>query len=107
MPGPMGRRGPAAERAKDFKGTIKRLIIYIAHERIALVIAIACAIGSVVFNVMGPRILGQATTELFQGLAAKVAGTGTIDFTRIGTILLTLLGLYVLAASSTSSRAGS
>ncbi len=98
MPGPMGRRGPAAERAKDFKGTIKRLIIYIAHERIALVIAIACAIGSVVFNVMGPRILGQATTELFQGLAAKVAGTGTIDFTRIGTILLTLLGLYVLAA---------
>ena len=98
MPGPMGRRGPAGERAKDFKGTIKRLISYIAHERVALLIAIACAIGSVVFNVIGPRILGQATTKLFEGIALKVAGTGSIDFTGIGRILATLMCLYVTSA---------
>ena len=97
MPGHRGR-GPATERARDFKGTIIKLIRYIAHERIALVVAIACAMGSVVFNVMGPRILGQATTELFQGIAAKVAGTGSIDFGAVGAILATLLGLYVAAA---------
>ena len=98
MPGPMGR-GPASERAKDFKGTIKKLVAYIAHERIALIIAIVCAIASVVFNVLGPRILGQATTELFQGLAAKVTGTGGIDFTKIGYILAGLLCLYVTSAA--------
>lgn len=98
MPGPMGRRGVASERAKDFKGTIRKLISYIAHERVALVIAIACAIGSVVFNVMGPKILGQATTELFSGIAAKVTGTGSIDFVKIGYILATLLCLYITAA---------
>ena len=94
MPGPMGR-GAASERAKDFKGTIKKLIAYIAHERVALVVSIACAIASVIFNVLGPRILGQATTELFNGLAAKVMGTGSIDFTKIGYILSMLLCLYV------------
>lgn len=98
MPGPMGR-GPASERAKDFKGTIKKLVAYIAHERIALIIAIVCAVASVVFNVLGPRILGQATTELFQGLAAKVTGTGGIDFTKIGYILAGLLCLYVTSAA--------
>ena len=97
MPGPMGR-GAAAERAKDFKGTIKKLVAYIAHERVALVISIVCAIASVVFNVVGPRILGQATTELFQGISAKVMGTGSIDFTRIGYILAGLLCLYVTSA---------
>ena len=98
MPGPMGHRGPAAERAKDFKGTLKKLIRYIAHERIALIVAIACAVISVVFNVVGPRVLGEATTELFNGIAAKVAGTGGIDFGRIGFILASLLCLYVTAA---------
>ncbi|MBM6682490.1 ABC transporter ATP-binding protein [Collinsella intestinalis] len=97
MPGPMGR-GAASERAKDFKGTIKKLIAYIAHERVALVVSIACAIASVIFNVLGPRILGQATTELFNGLAAKVMGTGSIDFTKIGYILSMLLCLYVTSA---------
>ena len=94
----MGNRGPAAERAKDFKGTIRKLVIYIAHERVALIIAIVCAIASVVFNVLGPRILGQATTELFNGLAAKVMGTGSIDFAKIGYILAGLLCLYITAA---------
>lgn len=98
MPGPMGRRGPAAERAKDFKGTIKQLVSYIAHERIALVVAIACAVGSVIFNVMGPKILGQATTKLFEGIASKVAGTGSVDFEAIGRILATLMCLYITSA---------
>lgn len=95
----MGNRGVAAERAKDFKGTIKKLVAYIAHERIALIVAIVCAIASVVFNVMGPRVLGEATTELFNGLAAKVMGIGSIDFGRIGTILASLLCLYLTAAA--------
>lgn len=95
----MGNRGVAAERAKDFKGTIKKLVAYIAHERIALIVAIVCAIASVVFNVMGPRVLGEATTELFNGLAAKVMGTGSIDFGRIGIILASLLCLYLTAAA--------
>lgn len=86
------------ERAKDFKGTMVKLVRYIAHDRLALTIAIVCAVGSVIFNVIGPRILGQATTELFNGIAAKVAGTGSIDFGAIGTILLTLLGLYLVSS---------
>ena len=98
MPGPMGHRGPASERAKDFKGTLVKLIAYIAKERAALIIAIVCAIASVAFNVLGPRVLGEATTELFEGLAAKVMGTGSIDFGKIGTILASLLCLYVTAA---------
>ena len=98
MPGPMGRRGPATEKAKDFKGTIAKLIRYIAHEKIKLFAAIAFAIASVCFNVWGPRILGQATTELFNGLAAKVAGTGSIDFGLVGAILGFALTIYISSA---------
>ena len=98
MPGPMGRRGPATEKAKDFKGTIAKLVRYIAHEKIKLFVAIAFAIASVCFNVWGPRILGQATTELFNGLGAKIAGTGSIDFTLIGAILGFALTIYVSSA---------
>ena len=98
MPGPH-RRGPASERARDFKGTLKHLVIYLAHERIPLVIALVCAVASVVFNVVGPRILGQATTKLFEGVAAKVMGTGSIDFAGIGYILAGLLCLYVTSAA--------
>ena len=97
MPGPMGR-GPATEKAKDFKGTIVKLVRYIAHEKIKLFVAIAFAIASVCFNVWGPRILGQATTELFNGLAAKIAGTGGIDFTLVGAILGFALTIYVSSA---------
>ena len=97
MPRPGGNR-PASERAKDFKGTIRKLIIYISHERIALIVALICAIVSVLFNVVGPRVLGQATTELFSGLMAKVAGTGSIDFQKIGMILIGLLCLYVASS---------
>ena len=98
MPGPM-RNTPATEKAKDFKGTIAKLVRYIAHEKIKLFAAIAFAIASVCFNVWGPRILGQATTQLFNGLAAKIAGTGSIDFTLIGAILGFALTIYVSSAA--------
>ena len=98
MPGP-AHRGPASERARDFSGTLKQLVAYLARERIALVIALVCAIASVIFNVVGPRILGQATTKLFEGLAAKVMGTGSIDFAGIGYILAGLLCLYLTSAA--------
>ena len=91
-----GRRnhGPV-QKSKDFKGTIKKLLAYIAPERIALVVVLIFAILSVCFNVVGPRILGNATTELFNGIVAKVTGTGGIDFGRIGYILTCLMCLYL------------
>lgn len=96
MPGHMGHgRGPATEKAKDFKGTLLKLIRYIAHDKFRLSIAIACAIGSVAFNVYGPRVLGRATTELFNGIAAKIGGTGGVDFGAIGLILGTALTIYI------------
>lgn len=96
MPGHMGHgRGPATEKAKDFKGTLLKLIRYIAHDKFRLLIAIACAIGSVAFNVYGPRVLGRATTELFNGIAAKIGGTGGVDFGAIGLILGTALTIYI------------
>lgn len=97
-----GRRhmgGPgAAEKAKDFKGTIKKLIKYIASYKVALVFVTIFAIGSTIFNIVGPKVLSKATTEIFNGLVAKVQGTGGIDFDKIGTVLIILLGLYLLSA---------
>ena len=87
------------EKPKDFKGTIRNLIRYMGAYRIALVAVIIFAIGSTVFNVIGPKILGNATTELFSGLLKKLTGQGEIDFSRIGAILLGLMGLYVLSAA--------
>lgn len=94
-------RGPGApvEKPKDFKGTIRNLIKYMGAYRIALVAVMIFAIGSTVFNVIGPKILGNATTELFSGLVNKLTGKGEIDFSRIGAILLGLMGLYVLSAA--------
>lgn len=93
-----GRGMVPGEKAKDFKGTIGRLLAYMGKFKFALIGVLLFAVGSTVFNVVGPKILGQATTELFQGLMAKVQGTGGIDFGKIGMILLLLLGLYVLSA---------
>lgn len=96
MPGHMGHgRGPVTEKAKDFKGTLLKLIRYISHDSFRLCVAIACAIGSVAFNVYGPRVLGRATTELFNGIAAKIGGTGGVDFDAIGLILATALTIYI------------
>ena len=91
-------RMQAGEKPKDFKKSMGKMIRYIGSYKFAVLLVMIFAIGSTVFNVIGPKILGKATTEVFQGLAAKIAGTGSIDFTRIGRILLFLLGLYALSA---------
>ena len=99
MPGHMPHgHGPATEKAKDFKGAVVKVVRYIAHDKLALFVAIACAVGSVAFNVMGPRVLGEATTELFRGIAAKVGGTGGVDFALIGRILATVLCIYITSS---------
>ena len=96
MHGPGARMG--GEKAKDFKGTIKKLVKYMGSYWPAFVAVLFFAIGSTVFGIIGPKISGKATTELFNGLVAKVSGTGSINFEKIGQILLLLLGRYVLSA---------
>lgn len=91
--------GPTTVKAKDFKGAVVKVVRYIAHDKLALFVAIACAVGSVAFNVMGPRVLGEATTELFRGIAAKVGGTGGVDFALIGRILATVLCIYITSSA--------
>jgi ATP-binding cassette subfamily B protein len=92
-----GRKGAPPEKAKDFKGTVKKLLEYMGSYKIALVMVMIFAIGSTVFNVIGPKILGNATTELFTGLMSKLMGTGSIDFNKIGKILVGLLILYAVS----------
>ncbi|HJG86779.1 MAG TPA: ABC transporter ATP-binding protein/permease [Pseudoflavonifractor capillosus] len=97
--GPMGHGGMrGGEKAKDFKGTIGKLLAYMGRYKIGLFFVLLFAAGSTVFNIFGPKILGNATTELFNGLVAKINGTGGIDFGRIAQILLFLLGMYLIAA---------
>lgn len=100
MRGPMrgGHGMMPGEKAKDFKDSTLRLLSYMGKFKFALIGVLLFAVGSTLFNVVGPKILGQATTELFSGLVAKVQGTGSINFGKIGTILLLLLGLYLLSA---------
>ncbi len=100
--GPMGG-GPMAlmsrgEKPRDFKGTLKKLIQYLGQYRLLILIIWFIAIASTVFSIAGPKILGKATTKLFEGVMAKIAGTGSIDFTYIGHIILTVLFLYLLSA---------
>ena len=101
--GPMGRMGGMGrgEKAKDFKGTIRQLLGYIGQHKIAVFAAVAFAVCSVIFNIVGPKVLGQVTTKLFEGLVAKVNGTGDVDFNWIAKTLGFLLCLY-LASSACS-----
>ena len=96
----MMRRGPGAptEKAENFKGTLRELLKYMGVYKIALLFVMIFAVGSTVFTVVGPKILGNATTELFHGLMAKISGTGSIDFDKIGKILLGLIILYIVSA---------
>ena len=96
--GPGGPRMMAGEKAKDFKGSMAKLIRYMSKYKIRFVIMFVFAIAGTVFNIVGPKILGKATTELFNGLVAKIGGTGGIDFTKITQILLFTLGLYVCSS---------
>ena len=92
--------GPmSTERAKDFKGTMKKLMAYLGNYKIAIAFVMIFAIGSTIFNIVGPKILGKATTEIFNGLVGKTSGGAGIDFTAIGKILTMLLGLYLLSAA--------
>ena len=97
--GPIGRGAMTTERARDFKGTMFKLLGYIGEHRAALFLGIAFAIASVIFNIVGPKVLGQVTTKLFEGIVAKVGGTGEVDFAWIGSTLLFLLGLYLMSSA--------
>lgn len=101
--GPMGRMGGMrrGEKAKDFKGTMRQLLGYIGQHKVAVFVAVAFAVCSVIFNTVGPKVLGQVTTKLFEGLVAKVNGTGDVDFNWIAKTLGFLLCLY-LASSACS-----
>jgi ATP-binding cassette subfamily B multidrug efflux pump len=96
--GPMGGMG-SAEKAKDFKGTMKKLIRYIGRYKFRLLFMLIFAILGTAFNIIGPSILGDATTEIFEGLVRKVGGTGGINFDKVTQILLMLLGLYLLSSA--------
>ena len=98
--GPMGgMMGGPVQKARDFKGTLRKLVAYLAPYRRVIVLVFILAIGSTVFSIVGPKILGNATTELFNGIMAKIAGTGDVPFDVIGRILLAALGLYALSAA--------
>ncbi len=92
-----GRRLPD-EKAKDFKGTLKKLFHYMNMFKAQMILVAIFAVGGTIFNIIGPRILGKATTEIFNGLVSKVSGGSGMDFTKIGQILLLTLGLYLLSA---------
>lgn len=93
-----GRHGMSTEKAKDFKGTMKKLMGYLTQYKIGLLLVMIFAIGSTIFNIAGPKILGKATTELFHGLINKVSGGSGIDFDKIAKILIGLMCLYVCSA---------
>lgn len=93
-----GGFGAPAEKAKDFKGTIKKLMSFAKVYTLQIVMVMVFAIGSTIFTIAGPKILGKATTELGKGLGKMIAGTGGINFHRIGVILGILLGMYAVSA---------
>ena len=95
----MGRGIMSGEKAKDFSGAVKKLLRYMSKYKIRLIGMMIFAIAGTVFSIVGPKILGKATTELFNGLVAKVNETGGIDFDKIGRILLWTLGLYLCSAA--------
>jgi ATP-binding cassette subfamily B protein len=93
--GPMG--GPVA-KARDFKGTMLKLIAYLGQYRLAVIVVFIFAIASTASNIAGPKLLGQATTKLFEGVMAQLGGTGEIDFTTIGQIILLTVSLYLISS---------
>lgn len=96
--GPMGHGMQPGEKPKDFKKSIKKLMSYIGKYKVAIFVVMFFAACSTIFNVAGPKILGKATTALSEGLMVKIQGTGSIDFGKIGSILLFVLGLYLCSA---------
>ncbi|MCH1978176.1 ABC transporter ATP-binding protein/permease [Lawsonibacter sp. OA9] len=97
MHGPGGGMVPG-EKAQDFKGTIRKLLASMGRYKFALIGVFIFAVGGTAFNIVGPKILGKATTEIFNGLVGKITGNGGIDFEKIGRILLILIALYLISA---------
>ena len=99
--GGMGHGGPMAmmkgEKPRDFRGTLRKLVQYLGSYKVLILVVMLFAIASTIFSIAGPKIMGQATTKLFEGVMAKIAGTGSIDFAYIGRILLITLGLYLIS----------
>jgi ATP-binding cassette, subfamily B, multidrug efflux pump len=93
--------GPMAmmkgEKARDFRGTLRKLLQYLGSYKISILFVMLVAIGSTIFAIIGPKVMGKATTALFEGAMAQIAGTGSIDFGYIGQILLITLGLYLVS----------
>ena len=100
--GMMGHGGPMAmmkgEKPRDFKGTMKKLIQYLGSYKVSILVVLIFAMASTIFSIAGPKILGNATTKLFTGVMAQIAGTGSIDFGYIAQMILWTLGLYVASA---------
>ncbi|NJC97965.1 MAG: multidrug ABC transporter ATP-binding protein [Anaerolineales bacterium] len=97
--GPMGHMmGAPGAKAQDFMGTMKKLVAYLGTYRKAIIIVFIFAIASTAANIAGPKILGEATTKLFEGVMAQIGGTGSIDFNAIGRIILITLSLYIVSA---------
>ena len=100
--GPVGRGGPIAmmkgETARNFRGTMRRLVRYLSDYRTALIVVILFALGSTIFSIIGPRVLGLATTKLYEGVMAQMTGRGSIDFGAIGQIILICAGIYFFSA---------
>jgi ABC-type multidrug transport system fused ATPase/permease subunit len=101
--GPMGHGGPMAmvrrgEKPRDFKGTLKKLVQYLGTYRIPILLVWLLAAASTASMIVGPKILGKATTKLFEGVLAGIAGTGAIDFHYIGSIIIQVLLLYVFSS---------
>ena len=101
---PGGPPGMPVEKAKDFKGSFKKLIAYIGRYKFAVLAVMIIAVFSTVFNVLGPKVMGLATTELAEGLGRKIAGTGGIDFDVIAKILIATLALYLVSALFTFTQ---
>ena len=98
MPSPHGMMGAPVSKARDFKGTMGKLLAYMSGYRAAVIIVFLFAIASTASNIAGPKILGNATTKLFEGVMAQLNGSGSIDFDYIGRIALIALGLYLISS---------
>jgi len=101
-----GRRMMRGEKPRDFKGTMKKLIQYLGSYKFSILLVMLLAAGSTVLTILSPKILGKATTKLFEGVMNKISGTGSIDFAYIGEIILWVLGCIWLRRSSATFRAG-
>ena len=99
--GPMGHGMRGGEKAKDFSGSMKKIFHYMGKYKIRIILVMIAAMAGTIFNIVGPKILGKATTELFNGLVAKISGTGGINFEKIAQILAFAMCLYLCSAAFT------